>query len=186
MKRALLLMLALTPGAHALTLSGSVEGDLPGNARVGAWLVSNAGLPLSEVTSVALASGAFRLALPDEAPSGRARWSLTGDSITWPGVAGDVTATSGAETGEVRLFVYGDANGNNRRDDNERLLEASVTLGRANLAFVYVNREATVNGARGLNVTLPSGWSALVVELGRALKTSVLSAADGIRLNVVR
>ncbi|PYE54926.1 hypothetical protein [Deinococcus yavapaiensis] len=186
MKRALLLMLAMTSSAHALMLSGSIEDDLPGNARVGAWLVSNAGLPLSEVASAAVQNGAFRLALPEDAPSGRARWSLTGDSVTWPGVAGNVTATSGVETGELRLFVYADANSSGRREENERLLEASVTAGKASVAFVYVNRESAVSGPRGLNVTLPAGWSALVVELGRTLKTSVLSDAATIRLNVVR
>lgn len=186
MKRALFLMLALTSGAHALTLSGLVEGDVPGNARVGAYLVSTAGLPLAEVASAAVENGAFRLGLLEDAPTGRARWALTGDSVTWPGVAGNVTATPGVETGELRLFVYTDANGNGRRDENERLLEATVTAGKASVAFVYTNREATVSGPRGLNVTLPAGWSALVVELGRTLKTSVLSDAATIRLNVVR
>lgn len=187
MKRFVLTSSLLLVGwGHALTLSGNVSGGLPGKARVGAWLVDAAGRPLSEVASTPANGGTFSLTIPDLTPSGRAVWTLTADNISWPGVTGEVSLPGGVQGGEVRLFVYGDTNGNNRRDDGEELFEASPRLGKASVAIVYASRGANVTAGRGFSVSLGSGWNVVTIELSKALKATAQSGASGLQLSIAR
>lgn len=172
--------------AGALTVGGSVAGEAPAKARVGAWLVDSAGRPLGELVSAAVNGGQFSLNVPDAAPSGRALWPLSADNIAWPGVTGGVNVPSGVQSGEVRLFVYGDANGNGRRDEGEELLEGTPRLGRANVVLVYADKAASVSAPRGFEAKLNAGWNVLAVELGKTLKTSVQGSANGLQLSVSR
>ncbi|WP_027480436.1 hypothetical protein [Deinococcus pimensis] len=190
MKRALaalvLASLSCALAASPLSVSGTVTGDVPAGARVGAWLVNVSGAPVTELGSVAVQDGRFSLSVADAAPPARSVSALSAMDLTWPGVTGDATVTPNVRTAEARLFVYGDANGNGRRDESEALLEAGVQSGRASVVLVYVDRDANVKGDRGLNVDLAGGWNSVSIELGKALKTSVARGASGVRLVVTR
>ncbi|AFZ69164.1 hypothetical protein [Deinococcus peraridilitoris] len=187
MKRTLLASSFLLLGsAQALTLSGSVAGEAPAKARVGAWLIDAAGRPVAEVASAPISANAFSLSIPDTAPSGRALWGLTSDSIAWPGVTGEVNVSGSVQGSEARLFVYGDANGNTRRDEGEELIEGSARLGKASVALVFASRPVNVSAARGLSVALTLGWNVVSIELGKTLKAGVQSGASGLQLSIAR
>ena len=179
-------LLLLAAAAQALSVSGSIAGEAPAQARVSAWLVDSAGRPLTETTSTAVNNGHFTLQLPDKPPLGRAVWTLNADNLSWPGVTGNITAPTGVNTGETRLFMYVDANNNGRRDEGEALQEGTAKLGKAVLAFIFVDRKATVRAARGFDVNLQTGWNALSVELGKSLKADVLTSVTGMQLLIGR
>lgn len=187
MKRALAaVVVALSSTAGALTLNGSVVGELPSASRVGAWTVSTSGAPINEIASAALNGARFSLRLPEAAPSGRALWPLMADHLAWPGVTGDVTVAPAGQGGEAKLFVYGDANGNGRRDEGEAMSEATVQAGKANVVVVYSERDTTISASRGLQVKLATGWNAVLVEPGRTLRASVARDLNDARLVVTR
>lgn len=172
--------------AAPVSLSGSVTGDLPSAPRVTAWTVNVSGAPIAELAGTGVEGGKFTLALPETAPPARATFALLADNLTWPGVTGGASVTPGVRAAEVRLFVYGDANGNGRRDDGEALLEANTQAGRASVLLVYVDRDTSVRGERGLNVALVSGWNAVSIELGKTLKSGVTRDLAGVKLVVTR
>lgn len=183
--RAFFILPFLFVGAQALTLTGSAVGELPAKARVAAFTVGPSGQPVSEVAS-APAAPAFRLDVPAGAPSGRGLFALSPETIAWPGVTGGLNVPAGLQGGELRLFVYGDANGNGARDAGEALLETDASVGRAKLVVVYAAQAANVTADRGFAANLAAGWNVVTVELGRALKVAVSTNAEGVTLNVGR
>lgn len=185
-RRLFTLLPFLLSAALAFGVSGEVTGELPKGARVGAWLVDSAGRPLSEVASAPVVGGGFSLNLPDSAPGGRALWPLTADTLAWPGVTGGVKLPGGVQSGELRLFVYGDANGNGRRDEGEDLLEGEARLGKASVVLTYLDRPANVTAGRGFAAALGAGWNILTIELGKTLRAGVQGSISGLRLSVAR
>ncbi len=182
MTRAWFTVLLLSSTAGALSLSGSVSGELPAGARVGAWLLDASGRAISEVASAPLKADHFALNVPDAPPSGPALWPLRSDALTWPGLSGDVSVSGGVQAGELRLFLYGDANGNNRRDENEAVTELRPQLGKAAVALVFVKDAATVTAARGFEARLNEGWNVLAIVPGKAPKVSVTPGASDLAL----
>jgi len=185
MNRTLLVtLLALSGTTGALTVSGTAGTDGLNRPRVGAWLVSSTGTPLGELASAAITNGTFALHLPTQAPTGRALWPLTSDHVTWPGVTGHVAVTPNVLASETRLFAYDDTNANGRRDEAERLVDVTVTNGKASVILVYVDRAADVSAPRGFNARLSAGWNVLRVELGKTLKVSVATSVADVQLSL--
>lgn len=187
MTRALLATTALLlSAAQALTLSGSVSGNPPAGARLGAWLVNAAGAPVSEFSSAPLSGPTFKLDLPDNPPSTRGQFVLRRENIAWSGVLDPVTVSVGAVAAELKFFVYPDANANGRRDEDEELTEVSPQVGKAGLLVVWVSDDTKVNAARGFEANLSKGWNVLSVELSKSsVKVAPLGNAS-LKVNVSR
>lgn len=187
MKRALFATAALLlSAAQAVTLSGSVSGNLPAGTRLGAWLVNASGAPVSEYASTPLSGNSFRLDLPDSAPGTRGQYVLRRENIAWSGVLDPVTVSVDAVAAELKFYVYPDANANGRRDEGEELTEVNPQAGRAGLLVVWVSDDTRVNAARGFEANLKKGWNVLSVELGKNnVKVAQLGSAS-LRVNVSR
>ncbi|TSA81154.1 hypothetical protein FNU79_15590 [Deinococcus detaillensis] len=173
---ALLTLLALS-AAQALTLQGSVVGGagLPPSARLGLWSVQPSGAAGSELSSTAITGGSFILTWPDEPPPSRAQFPLRPEAIGWPGVIGDVQLSAPVQSAATNLFVYNDANGNGKRDDNEALFDAFPEAQREPLITVWVSGAVTIKAGRGFSATLKSGWNTFLVDLGRSAAVSSYS-----------
>lgn len=172
MKTRLLLPLVtslLAGSAAALTVAGTVDGGVPPNTRLGAWVVTPFGQPVEEVVGVPVRAERFSLDLPTTAPGGKALAPLTPQNVTWPGVIDPVAVTGQAQVAELKFFTYVDTNNNGRRDSNEAMREVSPTAGRATLFVVWVSGDVTVKANKGYVAGLKSGWNALLVDVGRAV-----------------
>ncbi|WP_102125386.1 hypothetical protein [Deinococcus planocerae] len=168
----------LAPSAGALTVTGSVAGNVSPETRVSVWAVSASGQPVQEIASVPVTSGGrFRLDLPGNAPAPRALTPLSAQNVSWPGVLDPVTVSAPAQAAELKFFTYRDANRNGTRDEGETLNEATANVGRGTLFVVWVGGDVTVKANRGYEAALKRGWNALVVEVARAVK--VAPYADG-------
>lgn len=182
MTRAWFTVLLLCGTAGALSLGGSVVGDLPAKARVGAWLLGASGRALGEVASAPLKSGRFELNVPDAPPSGPALWPLRPDALTWPGLSGNVKVSGATQAGELRLFLYGDANGDGQRDESEAVTELRPQLGKAAVTLVFAEKAVTVTAARGFEARLQGGWNVVSIALGKTSKVSVTRGAADLTL----
>lgn len=171
---AALLTLLVLSAAHALTLQGSVVGGagLSPSARLGLWSVQPSGAAGSELASTAITGGNFSLTWPDAPPPSRAQFPLRPETIGWPGVVGDVQLSAPTQSAATSLFVYNDANGNGKRDDNEALMDAFPEAQREPLVTVWVSGDVTVKAGRGFTTTLKSGWNTFLVDLGRSAAVS--------------
>ncbi|MFC4453177.1 hypothetical protein [Deinococcus sonorensis] len=181
-----LLLAATTSGAAALSVSGTVTGSPPPQARVAGFVLDPAGQPGAEVVSVPVQDGRFSLDLPDVAPPGRYLSSLRPDAIAWPGVLEPITVSGEASIADLRLYVYADRNGNGRYDSGEGLQEAVPVVGRATLVLSWASTDARVNAARGFSATLGRGWNGLLVEVGRTVKVAPAGRTVNVTLTVGR
>lgn len=173
MKRlSLLVMALLASSGGALTVTGKVEGSVPTGTRVSGWAVSASGQPVQEIVSVPVNGGAFRLDIPEAAPSFRAQTALSSQNVAWPGVLDPVTVSAETQTAELKFFTYRDANRNGQHDEGEALREVTLNVGSGSLFVVWVNSDVTVKASRGYQAALGRGWNAFVVEVGRAVKVA--------------
>ncbi|WP_407571036.1 hypothetical protein [Deinococcus altitudinis] len=169
-----------------LAVSGTVSGSVPAQARVGGFVVDSSGNPVAELVSVAVTGGRFGLELPTVTPPGGALSTLRPDSIFWPGLLEPVTVNGQASTADVRFFVYGDRNGNGRRDDTEAMQESVAFVGKSLLVVSYSTGSAQVNAARGFQANLKAGWNGLLIEVGKAVRVTSSSVVGGVNLNAQR
>jgi hypothetical protein len=178
---ALLLGLAL---AAPIGLSGTVKTNAAiANLRIGAFLVDRNNNPSRELVSVA-AGGSFALAVPDAAPAGNALSALSSDSLDWPGLLGDVKISGTARAARVLLRGYSDNNKNSNFDAGDKLLETTLTRGRGNMVLVYAESRFRVQGDRGFDLTLESGWNLVAIELGKTITATRVQGLDNIQLEV--
>lgn len=179
MNARLLALAALLLGvAPALTVAGSVVGEVPGNTRVSGWAVSPSGQPVEELVSVPVTGSTFRLEIPTAPPTFRAQTALNPQNVAWPGVLDPVTVSGQPQAAELKFFTYRDLNRSGQRDDNEPLREVSLDTGRGSLFVVWVGSDVTVRASRGYAVGLKRGWNAFGVEVGRAVR--IAPFAEGV------
>ncbi|WP_425148105.1 hypothetical protein [Deinococcus sp.] len=182
-----LLVAALISGtAGALSVSGTVTGNVPAAARVGGFVTSSTGTPLAELVSVPVTGGKFSLEVPSVTPPVGGLAVLRADTVYWPGVLEPVNVSGQATSADLHFYVYADGNGNGRRDDNETLLEAVPFVGKSALVVSYASGPVTVTAARGFAATLGAGWNGLLIEVGKAVKVTQSSNVTGANLNVER
>ncbi|ULH16132.1 hypothetical protein MF271_05795 [Deinococcus sp. KNUC1210] len=182
-----LLLAALTSGtAAALSVGGTVTGNVPAGARVGGFVVDSGGTPFAELVSVPVAGGRFTLEIPSVTPPVRGVSPLRPDAIFWPGVLEPVNVSGQVNTADLRFYIYADGNGNGRRDDSEALQEAVPFAGKAALVVAYASGDASITAARGFTAALKSGWNGLLIEVGKVVKVTQSSAITGVNLNVER
>ncbi|GEM48217.1 hypothetical protein [Deinococcus cellulosilyticus] len=167
------LVMLLLGSASALNLEGTLKTPVKGNARLGVFVVNPSGTPQYEWSSTALSGSTFSIQLLDDPPT-RGLWSLSADTLTWPGVVGNVKISGTTATTELKLFTYLDADGNKKHSSNEKLLDTSLMSGKANVVMVYVEDGTTITGEKGLNVVLKPGWNLVTLAGGKTLTTQVL------------
>ncbi|MGY2892273.1 hypothetical protein [Deinococcus sp. UYEF24] len=177
---------SLAQAGAGLAVSGTVSGNVPAQARVGGFVVDSSGNPVAELVSVAVTGGRFGLELPTVTPPSGALSTLRPDSVFWPGLLEPVTVSGQASTADVRFYVYGDKNGNGRRDDTETLQESVAFVGKSLLVVSYSTGAAQVNAARGFQANLKPGWNGLLIEVGKAVKVTSSSVVGGVNLNAQR
>ncbi len=168
--------------ASALTLEGKSADGWPKNARLGLFTVLPNGKTALELSSVALGSGNFSLELSKVLPSEKSLNTLAPDSITWAGVVGMVKISNAAKVVELKLLVYSDLNNNNKRDEDEELLEPVLQIGRANLIFLYTDTALQIDADKGFSIKLPKGYSAISIESGKTVKGTVLDKITSLQL----
>ncbi|WP_424949282.1 hypothetical protein [Deinococcus sp.] len=173
-------------GSAGLAVSGTVSGSVPAQARVGGFVLDSSGAPVSELVSVPVNGGRFILELPSVTPPQRSLSPLRPDGIFWPGVLEPITVTGQASSADLRFYVYGDGNGNGRRDETEALQEAVPFVGKAVLVVSYSSAVAQVNAARGFQANLKAGWNGLLIEVGKVVKVTSSSTVSGVSLNAQR
>lgn len=189
MKRRCLFLLALSllaAPASALTLTGTVQGSVAPQTRVGGFAVTPFGQPVLELVSAPVAAGQFQLDLPVAAPPARAQATLSSQNVAWPGVIDPVQVSAAAQAGELKLFVYRDQNGNARHDDGEALREVTPLVGKATLFLPWVSADVTVSADKGYQAALKKGWNALLVEVGRAVTVRPLPESAAVTVSVRR
>ncbi|GGO28249.1 hypothetical protein [Deinococcus humi] len=185
----LLLSLALglsVPQASALTVTGTVQGSAAPDLRLAGFAVTPFGQPVQELASSSLDSGQFRLDLPAGPPPARAQAVLSSQNVSWPGVIDPVQVSAAAQTGELKLFVYRDQNGNARHDENESLREVSPMVGRSSLFIPWVSADVTVTANKGYQASLKKGWNAFLVDVGRVVNVQPFAEAVTVTVSLQR
>lgn len=181
------LALALTVApASALTVTGTVQGNVTPESRLGGFAVTPFGQPVQELVSAPLDGGSFRLDIPAAAPPARAQAVLTAQNVSWPGVIDPVQISAAAQAGELKFFVYRDQNGNARHDDNEVLREVSPMVGKSPLFVPWVSTDVTVSANKGYQVALKKGWNAFLVDVGRTVNVRTYPDGTAVLLPVGR
>ena len=178
--------LSAAQNGNGLTVNGTVTGSVPGQPRVGGFVIDDAGTPVAEVVSVPVNGGRFGLELPGATPPQRSLSVLRAGSIFWPGVLEPITVTGQASSADLRFYVYGDGNGNGRRDDGETLQEAVPFVGRSVLVVSYATGNVQVSAARGFQANLKPGWNGLLIEVGKTVRVVPSQSIGGVTLNVQR
>ncbi|GGJ18046.1 hypothetical protein [Deinococcus roseus] len=180
----LTLVMMLTSSALALNLQGTLKTPVKANARLAVFVVNPSGTPQYEWSSTALSGNAFSLQLPDDAPA-RGLWSLSGDTLTWPGVVGNVKVSNSTATTELKLFTYIDSDNNKKYSSNEKLLDTTLMTGKSNVVMVYVADNTVISGDKGLNVSLKAGWNMVTLVGGKSITSQVLQEIKDASLMVL-
>jgi hypothetical protein len=181
----LMLGLSVAP-ASALTVTGTVQGSVAPQTRLGGFAVTPFGQPVQELVSTALDGGTFRFALPATPPPPRAQAVLTSQNVSWPGVIDPVQVSAAAQAGELKLFVYRDQNGNARYDENEALQEVTPTVGKSTLFLPWVSADVTVTANKGYQASLKKGWNAVLVDVGRVVRVQPFAEAVPVNVSLQR
>ena len=169
-----------------LSVSGTVAGSVPSQARVAGFVLDGSGTPFSELVSVPVNGGKFSLDLPSVLPPQKALSALRSDSIFWPGLLEPVHVSGQVSAADLRFYLYADSNGNGRRDPGEPLQEAVPFVGRSVLVVSFASGAAQVTAARGFQADLKAGWNGLLIEVGRTVKVTVGNSVSGVVLNTQR
>jgi hypothetical protein len=183
-----LVLMGLLPVALAASLSmqGSVktQGNLPANLRVGVLLIDRSGRPTGEIGSSAIQGGSFALNVPDTAPPANAMVSANPDVLDWPGLIGKITLTGSARIAQASLRAYGDADNTQNFNSGDTALESFVTKSRGGIVIVYSDAKLRIQGDKGFDITLESGWNLISVELGKSVQAKRASSVEGLQLEV--
>lgn len=180
---ALLFTVAL---AAPVGVSGVIKTNLAqtANLRIGVFLTDRSGNPVQEIVSSAVQGSNFMLSIPDAAPPASSLTPVVSDNLDWPFLVGKITVTGSARIDRAMLRAYQDndrSNGNGKGDTN---LETIVTRGRGNLALIYSDAKFRVQGDKGFDITLESGWNLLSITPGSSIDTKRVANLDGLQLEV--
>lgn len=176
-------VLAAAQGA-AISVGGTVLGDVPPGTRLSAWVVTPFGQPVQLLADAPLGGDTFRLTLPDAAPQERLRAPVD-ERTAWPGLVDFAGASVQARAAELKFFTYRDANANSRRDEAEPLREVRLNAGKGELFVVWATPDVSVRGGGGYEANLNTGWNALIVEVRRPVRIAPY-AGQTLQINVVR
>lgn len=184
----LLVLLLSVALAAPVGVSGAIKTNLAqtqtANLRVGVFLTDRSGNPAKEIASSAVQGGNFTLSIPDAVPPASSLSPVVSDNLDWPFLVGKITVTGSARIDRATLRVYQDndrSGGNNSSDTN---LETVVTRGRGNLALIYSDAKFRVQGDKGFDITLESGWNLLSITPGSLIDTKRVPSLDGLQLEV--
>ncbi len=172
--------------ASALTVTGTVQGTPGPDVRLAGFAVTPFGQPVQELVSSSLEGGRFRFDLPVGPPPARAQAVLSSQNVSWPGVIDPVQVSAAVQTGELKLFVYRDQNGNARHDDSEALREVSAMVGRSSLFIPWASADVTVSANKGYQATLKKGWNAFLVDVGRTVNVQPFADGAAVTLSLQR
>lgn len=180
---ALLFTIAL---AAPVAVSGAIKTNLAQttNLRVGVFLTDRSGNPSLEIASSAVQGSNFALSIPDAAPPASSLVAVVSDNLDWPFLVGKITVTGSARIDRAMLRAYRDNDRSNSNSPSDTNLETIVTRGRGNLALIYSDAKFRVQGDKGFDITLESGWNLLSITPGSAIDTKRVSSLDGLQLEV--
>ena len=180
---ALLFTIAL---AAPVAVSGAIKTNLAQttNLRVGVFLTDRSGNPSLEIASSAVQSSNFALSIPDAAPPASSLVPVVSDNLDWPFLVGKITVTGSARIDRAMLRAYRDNDRSNSNSNSDTNLETIVTRGRGNLALIYSDAKFRVQGDKGFDITLESGWNLLSITPGSTIDTKRVPTLDGLQLEV--
>jgi hypothetical protein len=166
-------------------LSGVVKTNTNiANLRIGVFLVDRNGIPNRELISVVPTNSAFAVSINETTPPAALLGVLSSESLDWPGLLGDVKITGQARAVRAMLRGYSDTDRNGAFNNNDKLLETTITRGRGNMILVYAENRFRVQGDRGFDLTLEQGWNLVAIELGRTIETKRVERLDNLQLEV--
>jgi hypothetical protein len=170
--------------AAPVGLSGTIKTNLPSaaNLRIGAFLTDRSGNPTREIASSSGANGSFTLSVPDAAPPNSTLTPVVADHLDWPGLVGKVSVTGQAKTVTVVLRAYTDNDRSGNNSGGDVTLETAMTRGRGSLVLLYSDARFRVQGDKGFDATLESGWNLIAIELGRTIEVKRVPNLDGVQL----
>lgn len=177
------LLLSLTTGATAQSLSGAIEGTPSADTRLSGWAVKSSGQPAKELVSIPLKAGTFTIALPIEAPAANLQGPVD-NRITWPGLVDFDKASAAAQATEMKFFIYRDTNANGERDENEPLKEVRLNVGKGFLFVVWGSNDVNVSGSNGYNAELKKGWNAFTVDVRSTVSVKPLDPKTTLQINI--
>ena len=180
-----LLPLGLAGQAGALSLSGTVQGEVTPDTRLGGWAVTPFGQPVQELVSTPVTGGRFSLALPDAAPPARAQVPLD-DRLSWPGLIDLTRVSVPAQVAELKFYLYRDLNGDGSRDDSEPLREVRLNAGRGGVFVVWSSAATRVTGSREYAADLSRGWNALVVDVRATVRVQPYAPQTPVQIDLGR
>ena len=180
---ALLFTIAL---AAPVAVSGAIKTNLAQttNLRVGVFLTDRSGNPSLEIASSAVQGSNFALSIPDAAPPASSLVPVVSDNLDWPFLVGKITVTGSARIDRAMLRAYRDNDRSNSNSNSDTNLETIVTRGRGNLVLVYSDAKFRVQGDKGFDITLESGWNLLSITPGSTIDTKRVPTLDGLQLEV--
>ena len=180
---ALLFTIAL---AAPVAVSGAIKTNLAQttNLRVGVFLTDRSGNPSLEIASSAVQGSNFALSIPDAAPPASSLVPVVSDNLDWPFLVGKITVTGSARIDRAMLRAYRDNDRSNSNSNSDTNLETIVTRGRGNLVLVYSDAKFRVQGDKGFDITLESGWNLLSITPGSTIDTKRVPSLDGLQLEV--
>lgn len=171
--------------AASFAVSGTVKSNSAiQNLRIGAFLVDRNGNPTREMVSVVPNSANFALSIPDTAPPANSINPLSSDSLDWPGLLGEVKITGTARAARAMLRGFQDTDKNGSFNAGDKLLETTLTRGRGNMVLIYAENRFRVQGDRGFDLTLETGWNLVAIELGKTIETKRLDRMENLQLEV--
>jgi hypothetical protein len=180
-----LLSLGLAGQAGALSLTGTVQGEVTPDTRLGGWAVTPFGQPVQELVSAPVTGVRFTLSLPDAAPPIRAQVPVD-DRLSWPGLIDLTRVSAPAQAAELKFYLYRDTNGNGSRDDGEPLREVRLNVGRGGVFVVWASAATTITGSREYQAALERGWNALVVEVRNTVRVQPYTPQTSVQIDLGR
>ena len=184
---AILLTLSLTVALAApVGVSGAIKTNLAqtANLRVGVFLTDRSGNPAQEIASSAAQGSNFTLSIPDAAPPTASLTPVVSGNLDWPFLVGKITVTGSARIDRAMLRAYQDNDRSGSNNAGDTNLETIVTRGRGNLALIYSDAKFRVQGDKGFDITLESGWNLLSITPGSTIDTKRVPSLDGLQLEV--
>lgn len=172
--------------AAPVSLSGVIKTNVAqtANLRIGVFLTDRSGNSAQEIASNAALGGNFTLSVPDTVPPASSLVPVVSDNLDWPFLVGKITVTGSARIDRAMLRAYQDNDRSNSNSKSDTNLETIVTRGRGNLALIYSDAKFRVQGDKGFDITLESGWNLLSITPGSAIDTKRVASLDGLQLEV--
>ncbi len=182
----LLALLMTFAFAAPVGISGVIKTNVAqtANLRVGVFLTDRSGNPSQEITSSAVQGSNFALSIPDVAPPASSLVPVVSDNLDWPFLVGKITVTGSARIDRATLRAYRDNDRSNANNASDTNLETIVTRGRGNLALIYSDAKFRVQGDKGFDITVETGWNLLSITPGSTIDTKRVASLDGLQLEV--